>query len=158
MKSYGCLLKHWQPMTSILFRIARISSSLFKWNYVKKEKSFLNFFPLMESTSNFKHFRTKMIIIANVLLILQNVKDLVRPYTKKRHFRTSFDSKHVKGSKTLVKSAWLCFHHIFPSLWGDMIWKTSPLANFVILGVFVKALTANGKYPVRDCENLQFPI
>ena len=27
-----------------------------------------------------------------------------------------------------------------------------------ILGVFVNRLTADGKYPVQDCENLQLPI
>ena len=27
-----------------------------------------------------------------------------------------------------------------------------------ILVVFVNRLTADGKYPVRDCENLQLPI
>ena len=27
-----------------------------------------------------------------------------------------------------------------------------------ILGVFVNTLTADGKYPVQDCQNLQLPI
>ena len=27
-----------------------------------------------------------------------------------------------------------------------------------ILGVFVNTLTADGKYPVQDCENLKLPI
>ena len=27
-----------------------------------------------------------------------------------------------------------------------------------VLVVFVKRLTADGKYPVQDCENLQLPI
>ena len=33
----------------------------------------------------------------------------------------------------------------------------SPLVLSEILGVFVITLTANGKYPVQDCENLQLP-
>ena len=33
------------------------------------------------------------------------LEDLVKPLSKKRRFRTSFDSEHVKGSKTIVKSA-----------------------------------------------------
>ena len=33
-----------------------------------------------------------------------------------------------------------------------------PLLNFEILGLFVNTLTADNKYPVLDCENLQFPI
>ena len=39
-----------------------------------------------------------------------------------------------------------------------MIWKISPLLEFEILGLFVKTLTGNDKYPVRDCSNFQLPI
>ena len=46
----------------------------------------------------------------------------------------------------------------FPSLWGKMICKISPLFKFEILGVFVNTLATEDTYPVRDCENLQFPI
>ena len=34
----------------------------------------------------------------------------------------------------------------------------SPLVIGEILGVFVNTLTADGKYPVQGCENLQLPI
>ena len=34
----------------------------------------------------------------------------------------------------------------------------SPLVTDEILGVFVNTLTADGKYPVQGCENLQLPI
>ena len=34
----------------------------------------------------------------------------------------------------------------------------SPLVLGEILGVFVNTLTADGKYPVQDCENLQLAI
>ena len=33
----------------------------------------------------------------------------------------------------------------------------SPLVLDEFLGVFVNRLTADGKYPVQDCENLQLP-
>ena len=70
---------------------------------------------MMESTLNLKHFQKKKIIIANVFPKLRTVEDLVKSLSKKRRFRTSFDSEHVKGSKTIVKSAWesfyQCFHH-----------------------------------------------
>ena len=39
-----------------------------------------------------------------------------------------------------------------------MICKGSPLFNFEILGVFVNTVTADDKYPVQDCENLQSSI
>ena len=46
-----------------------------------------------------------MILIATLLRKLQAVKDLVRPLSKKQRFRAPFDSQHVNGSQTLVKSA-----------------------------------------------------
>ena len=58
----------------------------------------------MESPSNFKHFQEKMIVIANVFPKLPTVKDLVKPLFRKRYFRTSFGTQHVKRSQTLVKS------------------------------------------------------
>ena len=46
-----------------------------------------------------------MIVIATLLRKLQAIKDLVRPLSKKKYFRTPFDSQYVKGSQILVKSA-----------------------------------------------------
>ena len=46
-----------------------------------------------------------MILTATSLRKLQAVKELVRPLSEKHRFRTPFDSQHVKGSQTLVKSA-----------------------------------------------------
>ena len=59
----------------------------------------------MESTSQFKHFLTKKIVTANVFPKLQTVKDMLKPLSKKRPFRTPVDGQHVKGSQTLMKSA-----------------------------------------------------
>ena len=38
-----------------------------------------------------------MLVIANVFAELQTVNILVRPLSKKRRFRTRFDSEHVKA-------------------------------------------------------------
>ena len=46
----------------------------------------------------------------------------------------------------------------FPSFSGKLIWKMFPLVLGEILGVFVNTLTADGKYPVEDLENLPLPI
>ena len=102
--------------------------------------------------------KEKHVVIANVLPKLENVKDLVRPHSKKRRFRSSFDSQHVKASETLGKSAWEHFYHIFSSLREEMTWKMSLLVKFEILGVFVQTLTADDRYRVQDCGNLPFPI
>ena len=94
-------------MISILFAILRICSSLFKCNFHKIEELFSVFsLSVLESSSYFKHFeKKKIIVIASVFPKLQTVKVLFRPPSKKRRFRIFFDSQHVKVSQTLVKSA-----------------------------------------------------
>ena len=46
----------------------------------------------------------------------------------------------------------------FWSCSGKFIPKVPSLVLGEILGVFINTLTADGKYPVQDCENLQVPI
>ena len=107
-------------------------------------------------------FRTfskkKKIVIANVLPKLATVQGLVTPHTIQLRLKTSFDSQHVKRFQTLLKSSWEHFYHIFPALWGQIIWETSPWLKFGIIGLFVKTWTADYKYPFPDCENLPFAI
>ena len=55
-----------------------------------------------------------MIVIASLLRNLLAVEPLVRLLSKKQCFRAPFDSQHVRGSQTLVKSATENFHHLFP--------------------------------------------
>ena len=95
-----------------------------------------------------------MIVQANVIPKLRTVKNMIKPLSKKDLFRTSFDSQHVKGSQTLVKFVWKHFYQFFQSLWGEIIWKISPLLICEILGMFVYTLTASEKYLVGDCESL----
>ena len=94
-----------------------------------------------------------MIVTANVFQKLQNVQHLLSSLSKKRRFRTRFDSQHVKAFQILVISPWECFYHVFPSFSGKLIWKMSPLVLHEILRVFVNRLTADDKYPDQDCEN-----
>ena len=46
----------------------------------------------------------------------------------------------------------------FLSFWWKLIPKVSSLVLGEILGVFVNTLSADGKYSVQDCENLQVHI
>ena len=57
-----------------------------------------------------------MIVIATLFRKLQNVKNLVRPLSKKHTFGALFHSQHVKESQTLLKSSWEHFHHILHHL------------------------------------------
>ena len=113
--------------TNILFHILRICRLLFKCNYLKKKNLFLGLlFDLWNLQQLLNIFKKKKIVIANVFPKLRTVKDLVWPLSKKGRFRTSFDSQDVKGSQTLLKSAWENFYHIFSSLWGEIIEKKLP--------------------------------
>ena len=99
-----------------------------------------------------------MIVIANVFAKLHTMKILLRPLSKKRCYRTRFDSQHVKQLQILVNYLWERFYHVFSSFSGKLTWKMSPLVLGQILGTFVKILTADYKYPCQDCENLQLPF
>ena len=99
-----------------------------------------------------------MIVIANLFLELQTVKELVRPRSKKRRLRRTFHIQHDKVCKERMKSAWKNFYHIFSSLCEKLIWKIYPLVICEILGVSGETLTAKQKYPVWDFENLTSPI
>ena len=131
----GFLLTHGLPITSILFRIVRICRSLFRSSYLKNKKHFPGFlFHLWNLHQISNIFEKKTIVIGNVFPKLATVQGLVRPLTIHRSFKTSFDSQHVKRLKTLAKSSWEHFYHIFSSLWGEIIWKISPWLRFEIIG------------------------
>ena len=71
----------------------------------KNKKDFLNFlFHLWNLHQISKILKTSMIVIANVFPKLQTVKILVRPLSKKRLFRTRFESQHVKASQIPAES------------------------------------------------------
>ena len=64
-----------------------------------------SFLPFLDSSSNFKHFEKKMIVIATLFRKLQTLKDSFTPVSKKHRFRAPFEIQHVKESQTLVKSS-----------------------------------------------------
>ena len=146
-------------MASVLFKIVRICNSLFKCKYLKFDKLFQNFlFHFWNLPQILNIFKKRMIIIANVFPKLGIVKIWFRLLSKKRCFRTRFDSQHVEASQTLAKFQWECFCHDFSPFSGKWIWKISTLVLRESLVLFVNRLTANGKYPVQDCESLPLPI
>ena len=64
---------------------------------------------------------------------------------KKPRLRTPIDSKQLKGSETLLKSARQYFCDIFRSLGKKISPKKSVLVVSEILRLFVNTLTPNGK-------------
>ena len=67
LRSLGCLLTHGLPITSILFRTLRISSSPFKCDYLKNKKHFISILLYLWNFHQILNFfRKKKIVIANV--------------------------------------------------------------------------------------------
>ena len=131
----------------------------FKCNFVKNQKLFLNFlfhFWILYQFLNI--LKEKMIVIANAFPKLQTVSILVRPFSKKRCFRTRVDSQDVKASQMLTKSPWERFYHVFSSFWGKFICKTSPLVLAEIVGLSANTLTSDRKYRIQGFQNLSLPI
>ena len=102
---------------------------------LKAKNIFWVFYSLFGISFKFWTFsKKKKIVIANVFPKLATVQGLVTPLTIQRSLKTSFDSQHFKRFQTLIKSSWKHFDQIFSSLWGEIIWKTSPSLRFGIIG------------------------
>ena len=103
----------------------------------KKEKKFLNFsLHFWNLTSILNILKKKMTFTVDVFPKLQTAKN-VRQISEKPRFGTPFNSQDVKGSQTLVKSAWQHFYQIFPSLLEKLSRKMSPLVICELLGLSV---------------------
>ena len=78
--------------------------------------------------------------------------------SKKFRFRGRFNKQHGKRAESLLKSP---SQHIYPiqrSLRTQLSWKKSLLLTCQMLGLIVKALAANEKYPLLKRDNLTIPI
>ena len=122
---------HWLPAGSVLFNIVKICNSQFKCNNLKNESVFLHFlFHFWNLHHILNILKKRMIVIGNAFPKLQSVKILVRPHSKKRRFRTRFESQHVKASQILANSPWEHFYHVFSSFSLNLIWKMWNLRGF----------------------------
>ena len=65
---------------------------------------------------------------------------------KKPCVRTLIGIQHVKGTKTLIKTARQYFCHIYWPLWKKISLKNSLLVVSEILRLFLNILTPNDKY------------
>ena len=99
-----------------------------KCNHLSNQQLFLIFlFYLLNLNQILNILKKKTIAIPTLFRKLENVKNLVRPLSKKYLFRNSFKNQHVKQSQTLVKYASEHFHHLFLLLWETLMWKIAPL-------------------------------
>ena len=78
-KYHDCLLTDWHPITRFFFLIVTIYSNIFRWNYLRNGKYFLNFFlRFLNLDSILNIFRKKMTLKTDVFLTLQTPKNVVR--------------------------------------------------------------------------------
>ena len=78
--------------------------------------------------------------------------------SKKSRFRGCFDKQYGKRAQALLKSASQHLYHIHRSLPRKLSWKKSLLVTCEILGLLLKILATDEKYPVLNRDNLTIPI
>ena len=125
----------------------------------EKRKNFLEFFvPFLDSTSKFKHFeKKKMMVMANVFPKLQTMKNFVRPLCKNPCFGTRFNSQDAKVSGILEEPTWEHFCHEFSSFWDKSIWKLTPLLFREIFGCFLTHWLLMASIRLKICRICNFP-
>ena len=72
-------------------------------------------------------------------------------------FRAPMEKEHGKRAETLLKSA-PKHYQIYRSLSRQLSWKKSLLLTCQILGLLVKTLDANDRYPVLNRYYLTIPV
>ena len=91
-RNLGLLLNPSSADEKILFSIEAVYSYIFICYYLKKQKHFLNFYlPFLYLDSISKIFKKKMTVIADGILNLRTLKNVVSWMSKKSRFRAPFD-------------------------------------------------------------------
>ena len=159
LKSYRYFLTHWLPMTGILLGIVGICSSVVKWYDLKDQTLFSPFFfPFLECSSYIKHFKKKVIVIANVFPKLQTVKFWLDRSLNSVVSEDPSTFNMLKSPKHLWNLHESTFIIFFSHSEDKRIPKISPLLKFEILRLFLKTLAADDTYAVWVYADLQFPI
>ena len=146
-------------MTSIVFGIVGVFNSLLKWNYLQNKKTFSEVFvSLMESSSNFKHFRKKKWSL--YLMYFRNYRlskiwlnhslesDISEPPST---FDMLMGDRHVWK---LHESSFIIF---FDHSEGKKFAKYLPYWIWNLRRVF-EHIDCRWEVSFQDCENLHFPI
>ena len=121
MKLFANYLLYSNSMASILFRILRICSSLFKYNDLENKKHFLKFlvrfWNLYQILMNFER---KMIVVANIFPKLKTVKTSLDHSLKTAVSGHPLDVNMLKGPKNLCnlhESTFIIFSDHFERKW-----------------------------------------
>ena len=78
--------------------------------------------------------------------------------SKRSSFRGPIGKQHGTRAQARFKSASHHLYHIHRSLSSQLSWENSVFLICQLLGLVVKTLAANEKFPVPNKENLTVPI
>ena len=120
----------------------------------QKSQTFSRFHAaFLTSRLNFRQFKKKLTLIANVFPKLRTRKEALRWVSKKCRFTVLFNKQPHKGAQTHFKSSlWHLYHNCW-ALITILSLKKSLLAIWKILWVYFNTFTAYEKYYPRYREN-----
>ena len=99
-----------------------------------------------------------MTLIARIFPKFRTPKNMVGSISKRSRFYGSFGNQHGKRAKTLLQFEWQDLYHICWSLWRRLTCKKFVLVVWKISKLFPNTLNADGKYSLRNWDNLIQPI
>ena len=149
------MLTHWLSRTSTLFLTEAIYYNIFRCNYLRNKKYFLNFFlHFSYLDSNLKFFKKEMSLRADAFLKLRTPNNVIIQMSEMSRFRGLFDKLHGNRAETLLKSERHHLYHIYWPLRTQFTLKKSLWVIYKFLGLFANPSTANNKYSLLKRDNL----
>ena len=103
-------------------------------------------------------FKKNMTLIAQVFPKIRSPKNKVRSMSINSRSNGSFPKQHGKRAQTLLKFPWQHLYNIYWSLSRQLSYKKSLLVICKISRLFIKTLSANGKYSLFNRDKLTQPI
>ena len=126
---------------------------------ISQKKTFSQFFALsLKSILNFRFFQWKDDPHRVCIFEVTDSENVVRKMSKESRLRGCFDKQYGKRVQALLKSVSQHIYHIHWSLTKKLCSKKSLVLTCKILGLRLKTLATDVKYPVLNKERLTTPI
>ena len=149
------LVTRWLPITYILVITESNSRNMFKHDYLKNSKHFLQYlFNFCNLHKMQRILQKKMSFILSIFQKIVTPRNMVTWMPASSSLRTPFVSQPVLGWQKLLISARHNFHSNFPLSQDKLNYKTSLLLRCEILALFGNTLTANHMYSCHYWEKL----
>ena len=99
-----------------------------------------------------------MTLIADIFRKLRSQKKMVTSMSKKSRFKRSLKKQHGKCAQTLLECQGQLLYHFYWSQFRQYSCKMSLLVMCKIWRLFIKTVSADGKYSLFNRDNLTQPI